>query len=65
MQCIGLIRLDRENLPIYLLGSLQTASLMVPKSNRQCLGYRCHKRMLSAAKSVNNYLAHQRCHISR
>ena len=40
---IGLMRLDRENLPIDLLGSLQAARLMVLESDRHCFGKRCHK----------------------
>ena len=42
MERIGLIRLDCENLPIDLLGSLQPAGLMVLDRNRQCFGNRCH-----------------------
>ena len=37
-----MIRLDRENLPVDLLGSLQPAGLMVLDRNRQCFGNRCH-----------------------
>ena len=37
-----MIRLDRENLPIDLLGSLQPTGLMVLDRNRQCFGNRCH-----------------------
>ena len=43
MDRIGMIRLDRENLPIDLLGSLQPAGLMVLDRNRQCFGNRCHE----------------------
>ena len=45
MERVGLIRLDRENLPIDLLRSLQAARLMVLESNRQCFGncrHCCH-----------------------
>jgi hypothetical protein len=42
MERIGLIRLDLQNLPIYLLGSLQAASLMVLDSDRQGFGNRRH-----------------------
>ena len=45
MNRIGLIRLDRENLPVDLLGSLQPAGLMVLDRNRQCFGNRCHNRI--------------------
>ena len=38
-----MIRLDRENLPIDLLGSLQPTTLMVLDRNRQCFGNRCHQ----------------------
>ncbi len=43
MERIGMIRLDRENLPIDLLGSLQPTALMVLDRNRQCFGSRCHE----------------------
>ncbi len=39
---IGMIGLDRENLPVDLLGGLQAAGSMVLDGNRQCLGNRCH-----------------------
>ena len=42
MERIGMIRLDRENLPVDLLGSLQPTGLMVLDRNRQCFGNRCH-----------------------
>jgi hypothetical protein len=42
MQCIGMIWLDGENLPVDLLGGLQPTGLMVLDRNRQCLGNRCH-----------------------
>ena len=42
MQRIRMIRLDCENLPIDLLGSLQPTGLMVLDRNRQCFGNRCH-----------------------
>ncbi len=42
VQGIGMIRLDRENLPIELLGSLQPTALMVLHRNRKCLGNGCH-----------------------
>ncbi len=42
MEGVGLIRLDGENLPVDLLGSLQPAGLMVLDRNRQCFGNRCH-----------------------
>ena len=38
-----MIRLDRENPPIDLLGSFQPAGLMVLEGNRQCFGNRCHE----------------------
>ena len=38
-----MIRLDRENLPIDLLGSLQPAGLMVLDRNRQCFGNSRHE----------------------
>ena len=43
MEGIGLIRFDRENLPVDLLGSLQPATLMVLDGNRQCFGNVRHK----------------------
>ena len=42
MPRIGMIRLDRENLPVNLLGGLQPAGLMMLDRNRQCFGNRCH-----------------------
>ena len=45
MERIGMIRLDRENLPIDLLGGLQPAGLMVLDRNRQCFGNRCHRAL--------------------
>ena len=39
---VGMIRLDRENLPVDLLGGLQPTGLMVLDRNRQCFGNRCH-----------------------
>ena len=47
MQRIGMIRLDRENLPIDLLGRLQPAGLMVLDRNRQCFGNRCHRHIIT------------------
>ena len=38
MYCIGMIWLDRENLPVHVLGSLQPAGLMVLDRNRQVSG---------------------------
>ena len=43
MERIGLIRLNRENLAINLLGRLQPAALMVLDRNRQCFGNCCHE----------------------
>ena len=43
VESVGMIRLDRENLSIDLLGSLQPTGLMVPNRNRQYLGNRCHE----------------------
>jgi hypothetical protein len=42
MPRIGLIWLDREDLPVDLLGSVQPTGLMVPDRNGQGLGNRCH-----------------------
>ena len=38
MEGIDMIRFDRENLPVDLLGNLQPTRLMVLDGNRQCLG---------------------------
>ena len=42
MHCVGLIRLDLENLPIDFLGGLQPPRLVVLDRNRQGFGSRCH-----------------------
>jgi hypothetical protein len=42
MPSVGMIRLQRKDLPIDLLGGLQPAGLMVLDCNRQCFGNRCH-----------------------
>ena len=42
MDCIDVPRVDRQDLPVDLLGRLPTASLMVPDGDRQCFGNRCH-----------------------
>ena len=42
MPRIGMIRLDRENLPVDLLGGMQPAGLMVLDRDRQCFGNGCH-----------------------
>ena len=42
MHRIGLIRIEREDLPINLLGRLQPARLMVLDRDGQCFGNRCH-----------------------
>ena len=44
MERVGVIRLDRKNLPIDLLGSLQSTGLMVLNGNRQCFENCCHLR---------------------
>ena len=36
MQCIGMIRLDRQDPPIDLLGQVQPAGLVVLKGNLKC-----------------------------
>ncbi len=46
MPRIGLIRHDRKNLPVDLLGSLQAAGLMVLDRDRQRFRNRCHKLRL-------------------
>ena len=38
MEGIGMIRLDREDLPIDLLGGLQPTALMVSDRDGQCFG---------------------------
>ena len=43
MDRINMIWLDRENLPIYLLGSLQPTGSMMLDCNCQCFGNRCHE----------------------
>ncbi len=42
MPRIGMIRLDRENLPIDLLSGLQPTGLVVLNRSRHCFGNRCH-----------------------
>ena len=42
VQCLGMIRLDGENLPVSLFGSLQSAGVMMLDRNCQRLGNRCH-----------------------
>jgi hypothetical protein len=42
MDRIDVIWLNNKDLPVDLLGSLQTASPMVLDRNRQCFGNRCH-----------------------
>ncbi len=54
MNGIGVIRLDRENLPINLLGGLQPAALMMPDRNRQCFGNRRHKEIMTAGRAGRN-----------
>jgi hypothetical protein len=42
MPRIGMIRLNLQNPPLDLLGSLQPTGLVVLDRNRQCFGNRCH-----------------------
>ena len=49
LRCLGLLRLDREDLPVDLLGRLQPAALMVPEGDRQGFRYRCFHYVLSLA----------------
>ena len=54
MDRIGMIRIDRENLPVDLLGRLQPAGLMVLDRNCKCFGNGCHHIPSRRAKSDAN-----------
>ena len=61
MERIGMIRLDRENLPVDLLGSLEPAGLMVLDRNRQFFGNRCHS--LEGGKDHDKSALYQLFHV--
>jgi hypothetical protein len=43
MDRIGMIRVDRKNLPINLLGGWKPTGLMLLNRNRKCFGNCCHR----------------------
>jgi hypothetical protein len=50
MQCVGLIRIDCEDLPVNLLGSLKSPRLMMLDGHLKGFGNRCHSEYFWEAK---------------